>query len=427
MNGLIMPFEDATLINEFCADFKLKRATQAGLSVVVPWYDREITFDHLAKAAAGDYFYAILKGDLVIDIESPSKTINLSATTIESTLAAHAPDISSELAALFALAKWSVALDSQSFTPINVPPPAHSYKWEDVTIPEELIAALRTKVQTGERIALRIYLNIYPKGKASVPSFFDIFIVRDETDSNGRPSFIRAGIIISDVRPRHRNRGMRALVVVEDSPLATLLGDSENPAHTQWQRESSHFKGKYTYGPSYIQFVTGSVAAIVRAIVETEQEIDPTMLINFFSLPSGGDGAQEEGAEDKDKDKKKKAKKSDPPARKPQRFHINRVNGGFSVTPGDANAALPPRIEIRTAYDVRRGNAISRYRPEDFKLDKSPIKTETKGLDILECENNRILVAVQDKDFRLTVNGFDENRDLVIRATVKGDAGDTTV
>ena len=428
VDGLIMPFEEATLINEFCADFKLKRATQAGLSVVVPWHDREITFDHLVKAAAGDYFYAILKGDLVIDIESPSKTINLSASTIEPTLAAHAPDLSRELAALFALAKWSVVLDSQSFTPINVPPPAHSYKWEDVTIPEELIATLRTKVQTSERIAVRIYLDIRAKDKASAQSFFDIFIVRDETDSNGRPSFIRAGIIISDVRPPHRNRGMRALVVVEDPPLATLLGDSENPAHTQWQRESSNFKSKYNYGPSYITFVTGSVAAIVRAIVATEQEIDPTLLTDFFPSPSGGDGAQEDSAGDKDKDKKQKTtKKIDTPVRKPQRFHVNRVKGGFSVTPGDANAAPSPRIEIRAAYDVRRGNAMSRYRPEDFRLDKSPIKTKTKGLDILDCEDNRILVAVQDKDFYLTVNGFDENRDLVIRATVKGDAGDTTV
>ena len=427
VNGLIMPFEDAALINEFCADFKLNRATQAGLSVVVPWYDSEITFDHLVRASACDYFYAILKGDLVIDIESPSETISLSATTIESTLAAHVPALSRELAALFALAKWSVALDPQSFTPINVPPPTYSYKWEDVTIPQGLIAALRTKIQTGERIAIRIYLDIRPKGMASARSFFDIFIVQDDSGGNGRPSFIRAGIIISDVRPRHRSRGMRALVVVEDSPLATLLGDSENPAHTQWQRESSHFKNKYTYGPSYIEFVTGSVAAIVRAIVETEQEIDPTLLTDFFPLPSGGDGAQEEDAGDEGKDKKKKTKKIDPPARQPQRFHINRVNGGFSVTPGDANAALPPRIEIRTAYDVRRGNAMSRYRPEDFRLDKSPIKTETKGLDILEREHNRILVTVQDKDFRLTVNGFDENRDLMIRATVKEDAGDTTV
>ena len=94
VNGLIMPVEDTTFVEQFYADFRLKRASQPGLSVVVPWYDREITFDHLVKAAVGDYYYAILKGDLVIDIESPSKSINLSATTIESTLAEHAPDLS---------------------------------------------------------------------------------------------------------------------------------------------------------------------------------------------------------------------------------------------------------------------------------------------------------------------------------------------
>lgn len=67
---------------------------------------------------------------------------------------------------------------------------------------------------------------------------------------------------------------------------------------------------------------------------------------------------------------------------------------------------------------------MSRYRAADFRLDKSPIKLDRKGLDIVEAENNRVLVAIQDKDFSLTVSGFDENRDLVVRGVVKGDAGD---
>jgi hypothetical protein len=422
--GLIMPFEDAKLIDDFCADFKLKRGNEPGLSVVVPWYDKEIGFNDLVAACARDYFYALLSGDLVVDIESPTDTLTLSATSLEATLAATAPDLAKELAPMFELAKWAITLEQEKFNVINVPPPAYSYKWEDVEIPEELIAALRPRVQAGERIAFRVHLNVYPKGRPSTPSFFDIFMVRDDDDEQGRPIFIRDGIIISDVRPKHRNRGMRAIVIVDDGPLATLLGDSENPAHTQWQRDSSHFKGKYTYGPSYIEFVTGSVAAIVRAIVETEQEIDPTLLIDFFSLPAGGGGDKQKGPGDKDEDKEPPPPPPPPPPPKLQRFRINRIKGGFSVTPGDPAAVLPPRIEIRTAYDVRRGNAISRYRPEDFKLDKAPIKIEKKGVDIVETENNRMLFAIQDKGFSLTVSGFDENRDLVVRGVVKGDTGD---
>jgi hypothetical protein len=249
-------------------------------------------------------------------------------------------------------------------------------------------------------------------------------MVRDDADEDGRPVFIRDGIIISDVRPTRRNRGTRALVIVKDSPLATLLGDSENPAHTQWQRDSSHFKGKYTYGRSYIEFVTGAVAAIQQAIVGNEEEIDPTLLIDFFNLPTGGDGDKHKGSGDKDKDKDPPPPPPPPPPAKPPRFRINRITGGFSITPGDPGAVLPPRIEIQTAYDVRRGNAMSRYRPEDFKLDKAPIKIDKKGLDIVESENNRMLLAVHDKDFSVTVSGFDQNRDLVVRGIVKGDAGD---
>jgi hypothetical protein len=35
-----------------------------------------------------------------------------------------------------------------------------------------------------------------------------------------------------------------------------------------------------------------------------------------------------------------------------------------------------------------------------------------------------MLFAIQDKGFSLTVSGFDENRDLVVRGVVKGDTGD---
>ena len=34
------------------------------------------------------------------------------------------------------------------------------------------------------------------------------------------------------------------MVIVKDRPLATLLGDAENVAHTQWQKDSAKFHFK---------------------------------------------------------------------------------------------------------------------------------------------------------------------------------------
>lgn len=422
--GLSMPFENTQLIDDFCKDFRLLRGDQPGLSVVVPWYDSEVEFKHLVAASARDYFYAILNGDLVIDVESPAETVTLSAATLETTLAVADATLARELVPTLELTKWAIALDPSSATTINVPEPKNSYKWEDVEFPKELIATLRQRLHSGDRLAFRVHMSVCTKDSPPEPAFFDIYMVRDDADEDGRPVFIRDGIIISDVRPTRRNRGTRALVIIKDSPLATLLGDAENPAHTQWQHDSSHFKGKYKYGKSYITFVTGAVAAIQQAIVDNEQEIDPTLLIDFFNLPSGGDGKKDKGPGKKDKDKDPPPPPPPPPPPAPARFRINRVKGGFSVTPGEPGALLPTRLELRAAYDVRRGNPMSRYRAADFRLDKSPIKIDRKGVDIVEAEENRVLVAILDADFALTVSGFDENRDLVVRGVVKGDAGD---
>jgi len=262
--GLVLPFEDDGLINELCSDFKLTRGNQTGLSVVVPWYDEEIKVSHIIGAAARDYFHAILSGDLVIDIETPADKVTLAAGTLEPALRSKEPELADELGPVFELSKWAIDLDMNEFNHIEVPLPEHSYKWTDGLISAELASSLRQSVQTGERIAFRIHLTVCPKDKKPVLSFFDVFLVRDDVDENGRPIFIREGIIISDVKSRAR--GIRSLVVVHDRPLATLLGDSENPAHTQWQKDGSNFKGKYKYGPSYIEFVTSKGASWPRGV-----------------------------------------------------------------------------------------------------------------------------------------------------------------
>lgn len=44
-------------------------------------------------------------------------------------------------------------------------------------------------------------------------------------------SYIQCHLLLFDIRCPY-SRGVRSLVIVEDGPLATMLGDSENPAHT---------------------------------------------------------------------------------------------------------------------------------------------------------------------------------------------------
>ena len=100
------------------------------------------------------------------------------------------------------------------------------------------------------------------------------------------------------------------------------------------------------------------------------------------------------------------------------------MSGGFAVLPGDADSVTPRMLEIRVAYDVRRGNPLKRYTKTDFRVDIPPITLDPHpvGMEILECSENRILVRITDPAFGLHVTGFDERRDLYVRTVPMEDA-----
>jgi len=202
------------------------------------------------------------------------------------------------------------------------------------------------------------------------------------------------------------------------------LRDAETPAHTQWNKGTSKFKGKYKCGPFAINFVRFSVSKLLEIINQAEQEPDPTITIDFFSIPAPPDEDDVVPARPRKPQKKPGTGPTPPPPPlppKPRRFRIDKLRGGFAIRVGDPDAALPPFIDIRVAYDVRRGNPLRKYDQADFDLRRSPIKYDMQmsGVSIKSASANRMLVAMERAEFNLEVTGFDPNRDLYVKAEVK--------
>lgn len=188
-------------------------------------------------------------------------------------------------------------------------------------------------------IAVRATLTVREEGQGrqAKQTHFDFFLRQDGFES-GKTVFIREGIIISDVRAL-RTRGVRSLVVIEDKPIATLLGDAENPAHTQWQTDSSNFKNKYVHGAAYLTFVKEIVYSLVHALRAQEEEEDPNLLLEIFSLPATKEEELSPHPEERKKKKKGEEPDDDPiiiQEPKKKRFRIQKSAGGFTVTRGDA-------------------------------------------------------------------------------------------
>jgi hypothetical protein len=420
-DGLTLPIDDKETIDQFCEDFRLERNTETGLSIVVPYSDPEISDKSLLVAVCRDYFYPILAGKLEVTVESPTRSTQVNYDTISEVAAKIEKELPKGLLDVISLAEWATELPPAKLTTIREPSSDIGLEWSAALMTDEQVNSLRDLFQAGERIAVRIPLLVREKKTAPKKSYFDVFLTRQNSNEDGRPVFIREGIIISDIRGG-RSRGVLSIVVAEDQPLATLLGDSENPAHTQWQKDSSHFKGKYTYGPKYIQFVIRSVAEIVKLLAESEDSTDPSLLLDFFSIPAPEPTATKEPRKEK---KKPGGGGNTPPlpAPAPARFRVHRVAGGFSVTPGADDAALPPFLKIVAAYDIRKGNPLGKYDPADFTF--KSLSVEPTGMTVLLDERNQMVVKVDVRDFHLSVSGFDEQRDLYLKVSALEEYNDS--
>lgn len=423
--GVVLPIKDDATLDQFCEIFGIERGSkETGLSLMIPWYDQEITEHEIIRSVLKDYFYPILDGQLEVIIETPSYEALLGKNTLLEQVEELGEEFSADLSPLIQLAQWAQAVVDEERIVLNEPTGVRAWKWSSAIVPAGAMDQMRESLDKGDRLAVRVPVSVKPKSGDPRATYFDMYFERSFDDERGRPTFIREGIIIAEVKSS-RSRGVRAIVVASDEAIAEFLRDAENPSHTDWNH--SRLKDKYRYGfRSDLDFVKNCVYELVRIVSTEEREEDKKLLADVFSIPAPPDDEAPEPRPDPKPTPEPGDGPDDPPQPPPppqkKRFHLSRRAGGFSVTKGDDDAAVPESIVIRAAYDIRRGNPIKRYNPADFNLNKAPIRLEPDptGLDITEIADNRIVAKVTARDFSIHVIGFDPKRQLFVKVTATG-------
>ena len=418
--GVQLPVEDSEFIDQFEYDFCLERGNEPGLSVVVPFCDPDWTADQVAHCITEDYFYPILNHDLVVTVEGPSSELVISADSIEDVVRTFAPAQQSLIDPMLELARWGMDKQVEGLPLLNLHDRTTAPRWSKKLIPEDVFDELRELYSSHEKVALRIPVLIRQKAEDGVReqvSHFDVFLEKAEGSHLKRPLFIREGILVSDVRSK-LTRELRAIVSIDDVPLARFLGDAENPAHTDWNDSSSHFKGKYINGASTLRFVKNAVAELCQMLARDPSEEDPRLLLDVFSLPT--EDAQEGFLVDYQvlQSAQQQARTTNPrelsgPPR-PKPFRVRRRKGGFRIFFGDRRSERPEAIEVKVAYDRRNGSPLRKYSAEDFDLAMEPIEINATGADIEFLAGNQMRIDVEDDAFDVAVTGFDVNRDLYL-------------
>jgi hypothetical protein len=439
-DGFVLPIEELSVLTDFRKDFQLERHEEPGLSVVVPWYstsgDNGITAGAMLRAVISGFFHPMLAGDLIVQIDTPGISTRLDADTVPDVLRSQSDSWAKEKLAVIELARWWRGRAGACDAELSAPAANRAQKWGPETVSAEVVRQLVPLAGTGDRFAVRVPMHVLPRDSDPMATHFDV-VCEATGDDTATVMFIRDGLIISDVRPTKRTRGVRALVIVDQDSLAGFLRDAETPAHTEWTPSTANFRNKYKFGPGGIKYVRAAVPELFGALRSADTQPDMNLTLEHFSIeretPRPG--------------RKKRKRPSVKVAAKPRRFRINKLEGGFSFRPpsavelgdvhdeaadgaGDgreAPAAADFRqfaVRIKAAYDIRSGSAITSYSPFDFNVAKKPITVEHAGVEIRQQDGNQILAVVLEPEFHINVRGFDQNRDLFVDARILKERGD---
>jgi hypothetical protein len=421
-NEASLPVTDQRFINKFAADFRLKRAYDPGLSLVVPFCDERWTASAVMEAVVQDYFYPILRNDLVVTVEDADAKTVLDAQSLQVIAGKLSPELQQVMRPLLDLTSWALKQPQESCLTL-LPEWRENQRLDaEQAGPQSVVDQLRQAFHENGRVAIRIPVNVQTKDGPVRASHFAAFIERAEGSLQKRPMFIRDGIVIADVKTRP-TRDVNAIVSITDPPLTAFLGDAENPAHTEWSEESSHFKGKYLNGAATLRQIRNSVAELCQTLTESADDKDPVLLLDVFStrttngqagLPVNFPAMSSKAADSSLL--RLKALSTRPTQTQTRLFGVSSRKGGFRVASRPKSRQVCVPLDVFVAYDRRGGSPLKKFVATDFQLNQDPILIKLHNAVVQVLEPNHLIIYPQQRDFEVVVTGFDLNRDLFLKA-----------
>jgi hypothetical protein len=401
-NGFQLPVTDPTTVEQFCRASALTRTDAPGLSIVVPCVQADLSPDSLLPFVIRNWFFPILTGKLIVEIGP----YVVDANSFDELAKEHGGPELKDGALIEFIRELRAA--SETAPAITLLGPADRL-FEGVE--EGTLETLRESYVTGALISVRIPLTLRRKVGPPEPTYVDAYLKAAPQKPGGEAMFVRGAMTIPGEARGFRGRACFAALLAKHSAVAEFLGDAENPAHTRWTGTGDKVTQKWLNPSGRLREIRSILNALYDTIVEAKDRVHEDALLDFFSVKNTS-------VTDTTKSKKPVIRKPTVPVIKaaPAAYRIEQRAGGFRVRGGDPDQ-VPFALRIRVAYDIIRGEPLSRFSPFDFDLKRAAeMSIKAEGANVTVVSANELRVEVHSADFNLVVSGFDHERDLFVRA-----------
>ena len=402
--GFQIPLTNEALLNEFTQNFKLSRSDEAGLSVVILFPNEEISLDDMIAVGITTYFFPILADRLVLDFDG----VIVDSDSLRSLAEEYAPGRIKDPEALFTFINELHTHPDSNLVHAKKDW-ASDFMLQESGFSEDQLSKMRHRYAKGELISVRLPLTLREKRGEKRNTYVTLFLQSGKELEIGHDLYIRGGITLPrEARFRGSRKALGALVA-DDPVVVGFLGDAENPAHTEWNAKAEKLIRNWRYPSQTLRAIRNTLVRLYDMLAQSVEEEDTDALLEFLWTP----------ATKAQKNKKQRKSPDEPiviPPPTPKVFRVVSRKNGFCVQP-DAEVRddqLPIGCTIKVAYDILTGNPFSRYDPLDF--DFSSLAIEAKNATVIEASKNILDVTLDSRDFMVTVTGFDDERDIVVRA-----------
>jgi hypothetical protein len=405
-NGLQLPVTDSAAIKLFCGTCGVTRIDEPGLSIVIPCILEEIKADNLISEVVRNYFFPVLTGQLEVEVEG--QLIN--AANFSEVAAKY-----SKNSANSGLMEFIRALQKKK----DLPPDAIlENTWAkdiETALDASLLAGLRDSFAKGGLTHVRFPITLKRKDGTQADSYFDLFLKHANEDQQGEAIFVRSAITVPDEARFFRGHQVFGALVASQTPITSFLGDAENPAHTRWNGSAEKLEKNWKAGKQRLREIRNSLNDLYKAVTHAVETSEENALIDVFFIPDDA----EEKIEKEGKHRKTDVPPMPPVTPSPKLYRIVQRKGGFSIKSGPALSAdkLPLTVKVRAAYDSLKGDPFKQYNSLDFDFMSNDLQILATGATSSVIGSNEIFIEAASPEFTVDIKGFDEHRDLLVKAT----------
>lgn len=414
------PVEDSDFLKKFKEDLPIRREDEPGFSVIIPFSDKQITFEQLVKYSIKHYFFAILNDGLEIEIAGRDEgPVVIDSNTIldhiESTMWADTDWRNRNIKELIEFTQEGIKTirdgSSQVLDPEN-----EIEGYEDFQGKEEL----ESRFNNGEFLSLKIPVEMEEKGGDTISSHFYLFLRKfpERHDMDPDEFYIRSGIhIAEEYSGKLGSRPVRGMLVVEDEKISRFLSGAEEPAHLEWNASLEDYKENYDNAWNLLRLIRNSLHKVVQSLDKTKEKESEEILQDIFSIKLPEEDQNDGKKEGSDKEGGGENEPEDPGEIRggKKKVNVSDLEDGFKVEYIGDKEDLPYSRKIKTAYDTYSGDPFNNYEKFDFDLSDPRMIIECNGVEMIKNDKNEIEVKFLEKESNVCVKGFDTNRDLVVR------------